>query len=531
MSTKQEIIDVAKKKAVSEKKQVAKNLLVNIASFLTRMLIGLWLAPYLVTHVGVAAYGFVAVASIITEYLSIITGSVHGAMSRFMSVNIQRGEFDQANKILNTSLIGFLLLIVAHIPVGYLIVDNIDGIFSIPAGLKSDVVWLVIFTLIGYAFSLTINVFAVPMFALNRLDLMQQIDIVRMIIRIGVIVICFTFDKPSLVYVGVGELSSSILTGLVRLYFGKKLAPWMSVNLKDIDKSKLRELVTMSGWIVLNFVGFLMLQRTDIPVVNRFIGAHEAGQYAAVAQWSMLLSSIIYVFSSLTAPLVLAAYAKDDYHKIEMILLRSIKILGVLTSLFAGLIMAQSENLLKIWVGEGIDAIYPLLILMLAYAPVNLSVSPLQSLWAPLNRVKVPGIMTFCSGLLCIGLSVTLAKVTNLGIYAVAIVVMSIKIFRNVIFLPLYASRVLKIHPRAFYKPMFNIILATGIVFLLARLPQFIGLNVNNWPVLIGTWAVSGLISLPILWKLIFTAEDREFAIGLAPQKIKARFPWLIKLV
>ncbi|MBN2715716.1 MAG: oligosaccharide flippase family protein [Deltaproteobacteria bacterium] len=520
-----------KKKTVSEKRQVAKNLLLNLVSFLTRLIIGLWLAPYLVTHIGVAAYGFVAVASIIAEYMSIITGSMDGAMSRFMSVDIQRGDFAQANKILNTSLTAFLMLIAVQIPFGYLIIVNLDSIFTIPNGLLNDVTWLVFFTLAGYAVTIIVEVFAVPLFSLNRLDLIQQMHIVRSITRIGVIVIFFTADKPSLFYVGVGEIVASGVVGIGKIYLGKKLAPWMAVNIRDIDKSKLRELVTMSGWIILNYLGFLMLQRTDIPVLNRFVGADEAGQYAAVAQWLILLSSMVMIVSSLTAPLVLAAYAKNDYLKIENIILRTIKITGVITSLLAGLLMAQAENLLKIWIGEGIEKIYPLLILMLVYAPINLSVSCLGSLWAPLNRVKVPGLVTFLSGMAGLALSVALAVLTNLGIYSVAIALMVVKIFTNVIFLPFYASRVLKIHPGTFYKPMFNIVLATGIVFLVSSLPGLIGFNIDNWAKLLGIWTIFGVICLPILWRLIFSADDRAFAIGLLPQKILSRFPLLKKLI
>jgi membrane protein EpsK len=130
----------------SFKKQMPYNLIMNIVSFVVNIFIGLWLVPYLIKYIGVAAYGLVPLAMVFTEYISVITISINGAVTRFLTIEIQKNQWDKANVIFNTSFFTMLGIIVLQIPILSYITVEVSSIFEVPEELVKDAYYLFAFT-------------------------------------------------------------------------------------------------------------------------------------------------------------------------------------------------------------------------------------------------------------------------------------------------------------------------------------------------------------------------------------------------
>ena len=89
----------------------------NIVSFLVNVIVGLWLVPYLVKYLGKAAYGLIPLAMIFTEYINVITISINGSITRFLTVDIQNNDWKNANKTFNSAFFALLILIGIQIPI------------------------------------------------------------------------------------------------------------------------------------------------------------------------------------------------------------------------------------------------------------------------------------------------------------------------------------------------------------------------------------------------------------------------------
>src|SRR6478672_7338267 len=86
------------------------NLFANVGSLGLSMLVGVWYVPFLVGHLGVAAYGLIPLASTLTSYMSLITLGLNSAVGRSLTIALEREDHAQANRIFNTSLWGSLVL-------------------------------------------------------------------------------------------------------------------------------------------------------------------------------------------------------------------------------------------------------------------------------------------------------------------------------------------------------------------------------------------------------------------------------------
>ncbi len=512
---------------ISEKKQVLKNLLLIVIGVASRIVVGMWLTTYLVNHLGKVAYGFVPMAYMLSEYIIFITNSINGATSRFLIVDIQRKDWIEGNNTFNTALRANLVLSIIQIPVWTIILYSLGEIFTIPLELKDDFFSLMLFSSIAFVLNVGCAVFTAPIFANNRLDVEQGVEIFKHIGRTVLIVLFFTFDAPKIFYTGLSLLIVSILANIIRVYYWRKLTPEMVIKPRIFDKEKLREILRMSVWSIVSLVGVLLYSRSNILIANRFVGVVEASEWAVAEQWLNAVMSVVSVLSTLVMPLIMAAYARNDLKRLKYVVTMSIKSTGVFMSIVCGVLVVQSYNLMTIWVGEEFSHTWMLLSLMLVMLPLHVSTVSLGTVFISFNRVKTPAIQSLVCGFIYVAIAVFLSYFTALGIYGIAISGMIMFTIDSCIIKPIYAAKIMNEKLSTILRPMLYPLLSIPVVIVFA-LPVKL-FNIDSWARLAVSSMIAGIAILFAIWVLIFRKEDKIFIIKLLPEKIQARFAKLLK--
>ena len=97
-------------------RQLAVNLIAQIASFLVSFGISFFVTPYVTNKLGSDAYGFITLADNFVNYASLITIALNSMASRFITIKIYENKMDEANVYFNSVLIGnTILLSLIHI--------------------------------------------------------------------------------------------------------------------------------------------------------------------------------------------------------------------------------------------------------------------------------------------------------------------------------------------------------------------------------------------------------------------------------
>ena len=112
--------------------QLPKNLIANILYFLINVAIGLYLVPYFISTLGVAAYGLIPLATSFTGYVGILVQSINTAVTRFLTIDLQRGDYPAANKTFSTAFFGLASVIALMIPIVIIVSYFIPVIFNVP---------------------------------------------------------------------------------------------------------------------------------------------------------------------------------------------------------------------------------------------------------------------------------------------------------------------------------------------------------------------------------------------------------------
>ncbi len=499
-------------------RQFPRNLGSNIALFIVQVGIGIWMIPYFIHNLGVAAYGLIPLAMSLTQYVSLVTLAISGGISRFLTIDLQQKKFDKANITFNTGFWGLLALIIAFLPFLALLIYFVPFIFVIPVDQVTSSKLLFGGVLGAFLLTTLASSFGASTFAFNRLDLRNLGQIIRMLSMLFGVVISFKLLKPSLEYVAVATLLAACFGLGANYLFWRQLTPELRIDLSKFDMSRLKELLTMGGWLIVNQIGYLLFLQIDLIVVNRLFGPTLGGEYASVLQWSMLLRTMAGIFSGLMAPMYVISYAKGNREDLIRMSRMAVKFMGLGLAVPIGLACGFSTELLTVWIGPEFAKLAPLMVLMLIHLTVNLAVTPLFSINVCYNKVKIPGIATLLMGVLNLVLAIVFPLVFHTGFYGVALAGAIVLTLKNAVFTPWYATHVMGLRTRIFFRQMITGIAATLVIFALGAVFSSM-YQITSWSQLIAIGAVVSALYAPFVWFLIMEPEERRIFVNMIARR------------
>lgn len=478
----------------------------NVASFIINIVVGLFMVPYYIRHLGVASYGLIPLATSLTAYLSLIAMALNGAVSRYLVIDIHKNDIASANRVFNTAFFAITTLALALIPVGAVLSWYAPHIFSIPANVEGGAKWLFFLSMLSFLVGIITGNFSVSTYAFNRLDLQNLINISAVVGRTLPVIIFFTLFGAGVQWVGWAFMAGALIALSLSVLAWRKLTPFLAINTRDFDLKKLGQLTNMGWWLTINQVGTLLFLNTDIIIVNLLFGPEITGKYGAVMQWPMLLRTMAGVFAGVFSPMVLILFARGDHEKMLLLCKKSLKFLSLGMALPIGLICGFGGIVLKLWLGPEFTRYSVLLVIMCAHLSVNLAVLPLFSIQTAANKVRVPGWVTLASGVMMLILALILGKFTPLGVYGVALAGAVMLTLKNVVFTPIYAAMILGINKTAFLNPLLGGVTGTILVWAACVVSSKIVMP-GSWITLI---VPSILISLVYCAGVYFKAINRE---------------------
>ena len=373
--------------------QLPKNLITNVVLFLVSILIGVFLVPYYIDTLGVSSYALVPLATSITSYVNLVIQSLNSSVSRYLTVDLQRGDFNKANIIFNTSLFGMLGISLLSLPI-IIVVHIMHLLFRKSQQTRDMMLIYFLGTILSFLISTLGGVFGVSLFAYNRLDLQNILSISVIVIQVAGIILLFSNYSPMLCHIGFANLIASIIIFIATIYISKKVNPHFKVNLSNFKISEMKEIANTGNWLIINQVGTILFLQMDLIVVNKLFGPVAGGEYAALLTWSRLLRTLAGVLSGVLTPIILTYYAKNQFDNMISISKSAVKFMGFAMALPIGCLCGFAPNILSLWIGPEFAKLSPLMWILLSHLIINLSVLPLFSINISLNKVRIPGLVT-----------------------------------------------------------------------------------------------------------------------------------------
>jgi membrane protein EpsK len=470
--------------------QFMKNVVSNGGIFVINTLVSFWFTPYLVQSLGAELYGFIPLVTAVVSYFGIITLSLNASTSRYLMIELEKEDYEKSNEIFNTSIVGMLTMILVAIPFGVALVLYATDIFQVPPDSRWEVQLLLIGSILAFFLTTLRSAFSIASYSQNRFDLRNIVNFLGRLAQVIIVLLLFTADQPNLIYAGLGLIAVALVSLLGDIVLWKRLLPVLKIRLRMFNKYLLREMVGTSFWMLINRVGFLIFLNIEMIVANHSFTLVIAGMYGALLTIPNNLRTIASTVNGVWGPLILSKFSRDDFEGIDRVARTSMKLIGLSIALPIGFVCGAAREFLVLWLGPEFEVLTWVAVVMAFHLCINLVTEPLGSIQVSMNKVKLPALATFITGIVAFFASVFAAqKFGPLGLATAGGIVLAL---RNVFFNPIYTAVIMEKSWWNYLVRLLPIVFVTLVVALVSYgLIQI--LEVENLLVLL---AVGGLISV-----------------------------------
>jgi len=511
------------------KNEFSRNLIANSILFLINILIGLLIVPFYIDTLGLAAYGIIPLATSFTSYVMLILVSLNGAISRFLTINIQRSNVKGATTIFNTSLFSIIALLLIFAPIVVVIAWFTPDFFNIPDIERYSVFFL--FTLIFFASLINAlqSPFSAILYSLNKIHYINYIDIIRTLLSTGLIIALLFTLTPSVYYVGIAYFCSALFSLFLTIILSRRVYDKIQISANYFSKDQFFEIATFTKWILVDQVGTLLLYQLSLIIVNKQLGTAAGGEYAMVLIFFNLLWAITGLITSVLSPMYFTYFARGLFSSIHKLSIISVKCVGLVMALPIALICVFSPQLFTLWVGESFAHLSLLLWILLPPLTVIVACRPLILSYIAYNKVRLPAIFTIGAGIINLILAVILTNFYGFGEYGIAFAFIFALLLRNVIFVPWYAAKVQGVHPAELFRPVIPSVFAyLGLVIVGLSLESIVAIPASLLDIMLVSAGIS-LIYFIIVTRTILTNPERELIRSILPSGFSKVLPrWVL---
>ena len=335
----------------SNNKRIAKNTLMLYARMLILMAIGLLTSRVNLQALGIENYGINNVVAGFISMFGIITSSMSNAISRFITVELGKGNLTRLKQVFSTSIsvqlfMGILIVILIE-TVGMWFVNYK---MQIPAGREIAAQWCLHCATITTFVSLINIPFVSVIIAHEKMSAFAYMTIVDAILKL---VICYTiyispYDKL-ITYSVLGVIVSIITTSIYLAYCLRKFKE-TSFNL-HFDKTLFKEIWGFSGWNLFAQTAWIFNTQGVNLLINLFFGVTVNAARGIATQVNAIIQNFVNNFMIALNPQITKLYAAGNKETAFKLACRGCKFSFYIMFVLALPVMIESRQILTLWLG------------------------------------------------------------------------------------------------------------------------------------------------------------------------------------
>lgn len=504
-------------------KRIAINMIANIVSYSSTILISFVLTPYLINTLGKEAYSFYPLANNIVSYMSILSNALNSMSSRFITIEIIKKDYDNANKYFssiffaNIIMSGILFILMA------LMVLFLEYILDIPLNLIASVKLLFCFVFASMLVSITTSVFGIATYAKNRIDLRSGNELVVAILRILLFVFLFKFFLPTIVYVGVVAFIIAIVNFIFQKKFTRILLPEIKISVKNFSIKYVKTMLSSGVWNSVNQLGNILLASSSLLLANVLYGASGSGTYSIIQTVPNFINGVITMLTGVFVPVITYRYAQNNKKSMLNEINKAQKLIGLISCSVIAVFIGLSFEFFTLWTPAE-DAAFLQIISTITIIPHFIigSVWPISNLNAVMNRVKTPAIYMICSGVANVVIICLTYMIAAPGIISIPIISSIIQLIWVGVFIPMYPCEKLGVKKYYFYTPLVRMCIGGIVVVLLTYMIKSYFV-INSWLMFFTVGIICGALALAINFVFMYGTTGMKFC-SLAFGKLVSPF-------
>lgn len=338
----------------SQTKLIFQNVSVNYLVTGTELLIGIFMLPFNVAHLGQSAYGLWVLVASITVYFSMFDMGYGVAQVKFAAKYRAQGDVNALNEIASTmfcmfSGVGLLTFLAAVV-----IALNLENLFELtPVQVRTgQIVFLFIsaYVSLGFPFS----VFGGIVNGFQRQYLNGAVAFVTAIVvaLVNVAVLLAGYGLPELVAATTGVRILSYLAYALNAY---RVFPELRIRPRLFNRDRLREVTGFSVFILIIDLANKLNYSTDTIVLGVFMGTAAVAVWAVAQRLIEIVQRITDQLNAVLFPVVVDSSTVERVDKLQKILIQGTRLSLAMVVPLATVLGLTARPLVMLWVGPNFE--------------------------------------------------------------------------------------------------------------------------------------------------------------------------------
>ncbi len=328
-----------------------RNVVMNYAAQGTAALSAIIVTPLLLHHLGKSAFGLWVLASSAVLYLELFELGFGAATTKLVAEDADRRP-EKALQTLNTAFFALIPLGTIALMAGVGIAFVFPSLVHAPPQLHDQVILVVIILSLGLAVSIPGDTLGGALIGHQRFDML---GLSNSLLVAGTLVATVVIVElgGGLVALATAMTIIGILCHFLRFWMLRRIMPGTRISFRLADRERLRDVMHVSGWFLLNAIVIAVYNACDLLVVGIVLGLRAAAVYAVA---SKLATAAVQGLESLAQ--VFFPYASATARNKEPGALTEIVVDGTRAAMLVGMMISVAYLVLatpgiRAWVGAG----------------------------------------------------------------------------------------------------------------------------------------------------------------------------------
>lgn len=500
----------------STSKKLVTGAALRLVTFVANVLVGFFMMPFLVSSLGDEQYGLWILVGAVVGFYGLIDLGMGVAVNRFVIRAIHDKKGEAVNEALSTSMVLFT---------GFGILSFVITIiifFAAPYFVESPEIsttFQIIFAIIGIKVSLLfpLSVFTSVLLAKYRFDLQSYIHLASLFIR-TLCIIYFVSANYGLLSLALITSIDALLVSLVIIFFARRLVPNIKISIANFRLKKFKEYLHYGKYVyVLNISGNI---RTSMPslIIGAFVSVSAITHYAIAITLLTYAGEVIASIFGVVGPVLNKYHKLEEWDNLREAFLVVTELSAIVSVLIGGLLILLGDPFISIWMGNGYDDVYIVLVILTAGSIIgNIQIGSKIVLFA-IAKHKYFALLNVTGTVIIFSLSLLLVQ--YYGIYGVAMGALIPPLIIQLFLIPIYACHNLNVSKKNYFVSLVKIS-SCGVVLLYCAYLIVDLTKVDTYIELIFISSIFSVIYLFIMAKFILSVRTRKRVNEMIPDKFR----------
>jgi O-antigen/teichoic acid export membrane protein len=400
------------------KSRMVRNVFSNWSGYIVSIFITFFLSPYVVHHLGTAAYGVWVLLVSLTGYLGLLDLGVRGAVTRYIAKFFSESKHEDASRIVSSAMGIFMCAgMVATIIAMLISVFALSHFRIAPEYMGAA---RIVIPLAGatVASSLIGGVFGGVLAGVQRFDLLNIVEVTSSGVR-ALVIVAFLHQGYGIIALACIQFSFSLLNALVYFCLRMKLYPQLRLSWGYIGREHLGLIFSFSVYSFLLQIFASLILYSDAVVIAVYLPVAMVTYFAIAGNLITYARAVVGGISQTMTPLASSLEANGDLNSVRKVLLDGARYGTALLLPICITFMLRGKTFIDLWMGTQYGTLSGHVLWVLALTGIfSAAITIAWGVIMGLNRhkalVPISLIEAFCN------LTLSIVLVKKMGIVGVA---------------------------------------------------------------------------------------------------------------